>query len=504
LITYAISKLELTDEIIGVIGPSPNFGEMVTTLHDLNKRLGAMANSSTRLREIYSDFLFQKAELLVGSPDARVTVLLELAKFHESCNKPKPWSEAIIAQMTAAAIVAEYLFRLGRIPQFFQSESPARQFSDACPSAAAEECPLELFEDRPGRKGGRRIPAIRGFCTTKFFNEYGLVYLLISAVDLCKRGNLFELAARIQALFSPIAESRRLWHLMEDQYQMASIMWSGIKSFFNTKDPPSLGSYFYVQFHDRKSYIYRQSSNLLLADFTERIRGMAALFSDGKQVMVTNEGGELHPSTFEEGKYYVLVKAVRQYFTASEREKRVTIFEQNHNVSQFYFDIPLMRGSNVTMENKSLRRYIFTVAHPLPYIIQRVNVPNHRVQVSTLAPIDANCEDLRDRIEKIEDASRRHDFHALPALLQGALLSQVNVGPIKMAEAFLADNNDEVKNQESRMTLRALFRRFIRANTQGVAIHRLRAKDDPSSVPLQESLEEGLNKLNSELQPYLS
>jgi hypothetical protein len=231
---------------------------------------------------------------------------------------------------------------------------------------------------------------------------------------------------------------------------------------------------------------------------------MASLFSDEKEVVATNEGGELHPSNFEEGKYYVLVKAVRQYFTAGEREKRVTIFEQNHNVSRFYFDIPLMRGSSVTMENKSLRRYIFTVAHPLPYIIQRVHVPNHKVQVSTLAPIDANCEDLRDRIEKIEDASRRHDFHALPALLQGALLSQVNVGPIKMAEAFLADNNDEVKNQESRMTLRALFRRFIRANTEGVAIHRLRAKDDPSSVPLQESLEEGLNKLNSELQPYLS
>jgi hypothetical protein len=233
------------------------------------------------------------------------------------------------------------------------------------------------------------------------------------------------------------------------------------------------------------------------------MRELAKVYADGRELVVTNEGGELQPRNFEPGKYYVLVKALRQYFSPSERDKRVTVFEQNHDVSQFYFDIPLKPGTQ-PMAERRLKRYIFTSLHSLPYIVQRVEIPKHKIDVRELSAIDANCKDLLLQCEKIEDASRRKNFFSLSPTLKGALLTEVNEGPIKMAEVFLSDNNDEVKNQDSRMTLRALFRRFIQANAEGLQAHQQYANDNPILMPLQEMLYEGLNKLNSALQPYLS
>jgi hypothetical protein len=73
--------------------------------------------------ELYSDLLFQKAELLASLPDARVETLLELVEYHTS--------QRFYVRLTTVAVVAEYLMRQGRIPRYFKHASAARHFEGA-------------------------------------------------------------------------------------------------------------------------------------------------------------------------------------------------------------------------------------------------------------------------------------------------------------------------------------------------------------------------------------
>lgn len=489
LIVRSLSKVQLTEQMVEALKTS-SFASIAERLFEINKHL---ANKELRTGnpDVYSDLLFQKAELLSRSPDARAESLLELTAYHEEM---KYLSEAVISQLTVAALVAEYLDRLGRVPRFYEPDRPIDRFTVACPSAVSEMCPEFLQKD---------MPVIRGFCTSKYFTEYGLIFLLMRVNDMCRRANLFELATKINNLISPIAEHRHLWHIMNKYYTTGSFAWKVIAT-MSTSSDRSLGDYYRIQFQDQGTYIYRETALANLWQVTERIKHSAEFYSNGKPVEVINEGEKLELDKLDPSKYYVHVKAVQQYFTPSDRRKRVTVFEQNHNVSQFYFDIPLSKGSQGGIQDCWLQRTIFTLPHPMPYIVKRVKIPDENITTTVFSPIEYSCESLRKMISNIENACARQDYGGLQMLIQGALLVQVNEGPKRMAEVFLVNSEEDGTTREQAAELRAMFRKFLKANSMAVKAHSEYVKKNPCFAVLQEELEAGLNRLTSTLQPYLN
>ena len=489
LITRALSKVPVTEGLVETMKFS-KFATLAEKLYEINKNL-ASGELRTGNPDVYSDLLFQKAELLSRSPDARATMLLDLTAYHEEM---KYFSEAVISQLTVAALVAEYLDKLGRVPHFYEPDTPIHRFTVACPSAASEECPDMVARD---------MPVIRGFCTSKYFTEYGLIFLIMRVNDMCRRANLFELSTKINNLLSPIAEYRHLWAIMKKYFTTGSFAWTVIST-MSTSSDRSLGDYYRIQFQDQGTYIYRETALANLWQVTERIKHSAEFYSQGKPVEVINEGEKLNFETLDKDKYYVHVKAVQQYFTPSDRRKRVTVFEQNHNVSQFYFDIPLTKGSQGGIQDCWLQRTIFTLPHPMPYIVKRVKIPDENIETTVFSPIEYSCESLRKMISNIENACARQDYGNLQMLIQGALLVQVNEGPKRMAEVFLVNADQDGTNQEHCAELRATFRKFLKANSMAVKAHSEYAKKNPCFAVLQEELEAGLNRLTSTLQPYLN
>jgi len=204
-------------------------------------------------------------------------------------------------------------------------------------------------------------------------------------------------------------------------------------------------------------------------------------------------------------KYYVHIKAVQPYFTPEEMLSRVTPFERNYNVQKFYFEIPIYESNEHTLQNTSLRRTIFILDHPLPYIVRRVKVPQDKqhVNIRTYTPIEKCILDLTEMIAKIDSAIAKKDYSGLQTLIQGSLLTQVNDGPKKMAEVFLSGMEEDEKSAKNRDALRALFREFIRASSEGVRVHGEYAAINPVWANLQEHLEPALNELTTTLQTYL-
>lgn len=486
LITRALYKSPPTEETCMLLKNSM-FSSFAENLYLINKDLD---NEELRVNNIdaYSYLLLKKADLLSRSPDARCEMLLHLTSYH---TQNQYYSEAINSQITAAALVAEYLYHLGRLTEKFKD--PIQKFSVPCPSCVSEICPDEVIN---------QIPVIRGFCTSKYFNEYGLIYLITNAQDSCKRANLFELSAKLHSLLLPIAESRQLWQLLKKNFYTGCFAWQVIGSFTTTTER-NLGTYYRVQYqkgaNDVVNYIYRETKFANLWQVCERIKKSAQYYAKGKTVLISNEGEELDPSKFEDDKFYVHVKCVNQFFTPEERKKRITVFEQNHNISKFYFDLPFSKNAQSSIENCWLKRFIFKSPHPLPYIVNRVEIPKENITKYTFSPIEFSCQNLQKQIDLLNEGIARKDALAIQPLLQGSLLVQVNEGPQKIAEVFLGNGEEN----EHKPKLRNIFRQFLETIAAATKVHGEYVKTNPVFAVLQEELELSLNRLNSVIQTYL-
>ncbi|KAH0795942.1 Dedicator of cytokinesis family protein [Histomonas meleagridis] len=482
----AIKKHGLTNDKFNILKNS-NVYSIAERYMKINSKLEKLNYKDENHHDTIADCLVKLADFYIPSPDCRVQVLLELAQLHLQYQYA---SEAAVAQLTAAALVAEYLRVLDRLPNVFSDEKhPAKSFISACPSASSEVCPDKLLED---------LPKIPGFCTTKYFCECGLIFIIQTTMDTCKRASLFELSTKIHSLLRPLIEYRHLWRVLEKHFQNGEISWSFLDQ-FGAKNDRSLGTYFRVKFQTGEIYIYREAQLVNLWQFSNKIKQRSNLIANGKPIEIINEGLDFNPDKLEKDKFYVHIKSVEQYFTPEEKKTRVTVFEQNHNVSRFYFDLPYSKTAQQSIEHCYLKRTIYTLPHPMPYIVSRVKIPPENIQQIDYTPIEYSCSNLSKQLENIKEATKRKDFKTMQLLLQGSLLVQVNEGPKKMAEVFL---NGSTENQNT-ANLRRIFREFLKANEQAVKLHGEWVMKNPVHSKLQDEMEIGLNRLTSSLQPFL-
>ena len=321
------------------------------------------------------------------------------------------------------------------------------------------------------------------------------------AIDACKRAKFFELSSRIQSLLSPIAAHRKLWQFLKNYYTTGVFSWQIISN-LTTSNDRNLGNYYRIQFYDGKckhNYIYRETNFSNLWQVSKRLQKSSEFYAKGLNVVVVNEGEEINIDKTEPGNYYIHVRSVAPYFEPNEIKKRITVFEQNHNISKFYYDIPFSKDSQSSIRNCWLNRTIYTIPYPMPYIIKRVEIPSENIKKETYTPIQYSNYNIRKQIYALEEAISRKDCICLQPLLQGSLLVQVNEGPKRIAEIFLSDEEENEDKQELRNT----FRLFLKVNSIAVKMHSNYVIKNPIYAVLQEELESALNRITSALQPYL-
>lgn len=515
LLSRAFGKIPPTDKHIELMTGTP-FEDFVKKLHKINTDLTPELKSKNP--DTYADLLYQKAELLKDSPDIQIEILLQL---HEHQLQHQYKSEAVMAQLCAAAIVAEYMYHFKKIPEeFFRTRHPVRKFAVACPVAAKFEIPDSEINN---------LPNIRGYCSSKYFTEFGLIYLIQTAMETCKAVALFELSTRIHSLLSPIAQYRSLWRVLQNHYMTGQISWQ-IASNMSTANDRNLGAYYKVEYPDHGVFIYRETNLTNLWAVCNKLQKASAYYAAGKEVVCVTEGQELNKEKFNDpNKYYVHVKHLTQYFTPEEHQKRLTAFEQNHNISQFYFDVPFSKDAQATLENCYLKRTIFTLTEPLPFLVARVKVAPENIKEIIFSPIEYAVQNIQGQVSKIREACNRvrnelkdlatkealhgkkqnvdmntvPSFKELQPLIQGSLLVQVNEGPEKMAQVFLNRQAPDERYAQHQDMLRQIFREFLTANDEAVTIHGEMVVKLPVYSVLQEELVLGLSKLTSKLQQFL-
>jgi hypothetical protein len=255
--------------------------------------------------------------------------------------------------------------------------------------------------------------------------------------------------------------------------------------------------YFFVQLPGDRYYVYRVAGLTNLWVFSQKLAQSLEFYSNGLPVSITNEGEELG-ADLPADRFNVLVKKVDQYFTVDEKKKRVTVFENNYNVTRFFFEVPMTKDSQKSAILCWTRRTIITLPHPFPYIVNRVEVPKAKLDKAVFSPIELACQKLQEQADLTEEFVNKKNIPQLERVLYGSLVTMVNEGPRVYAEAFLGPS---APDDPHRPALRAIYRKLVGIFAEGVDLLRSHAQ---TGSDMLHALEENLNSLTSYIQLTLS
>ena len=221
------------------------------------------------------------------------------------------------------------------------------------------------------------------------------------------------------------------------------------------------------------------------------------------EIELIKEAGTVDVSTLDvENKGYIQVTFVEPSFKKKIDKDRILPYEKNHLLTNFFFDTPFTKEgkkAQSTIDQQWIRRTVLTVEHEMPSIRKRVKIIN--INDREFPPIRVAYRQLRERITLFQNAITQADYRNIQQLLHGSLLVQVNEGPSRMAELFLADNCEKSKYTTK---LEIAFKNFLEINEKALEMHGKWVTENPDFVPLQHELESGYASLVEKLSKWIS
>jgi hypothetical protein len=491
--------------------------------------------------ETTADLYYDIARGYSDAPDLRVVWLANLAKFHAERQQSV---EAANANLVAAALVARCLRALGRdeagcVPQQFGSVYANAKHEHMAPTRRA----LAALGNETCRSGA--------------FSEGGVVNLLREAIALFGADQLHEARMACYQLLLPVYEARGNYlargichrNLQELCEAIAAARAAG-------REQRLFANYYRVAFFGRAfgaldggEFVYREPPSVRLADFTERLqRQFGGKFEvpGGKVALLKNARERVDAAARDPAQPAMQVVSLEPHFEREDAARRGTSYERAVNLSLFVFQTPF------TVDNKAhgdvasqhILRSVVRTDVPLPSTRKRVRIVERRDSV--LTPIEVGAEMIEsksnllrrelgereiafdeadvgdDHSAALADAEAEAVFRAaadaiasssssaaasdaiadtksLQMILQGALLLQVNAGPLEVFRTFLAPAVVSTFDQRLVARLRRAMLRFWHLLERGVALNgRLVGEGQ-----LQTALLEGLQQLHKELTPFI-
>jgi hypothetical protein len=260
-------------------------------------------------------------------------------------------------------------------------------------------------------------------------------------------------------------------------------------------------AFFGVPFGEKsgRTYIFRERPLTHLYELAQRlVREYEAML--GESVTLIKESGACSPDPQIAS---IQLTFVEPYFPKSEAQRRVTAYDKSHNVRTFFFDAPFIPGSEKVhggLAEQWIRRTLLTVDDPMPTVWKIGHVRPENIAVHDFPPIRVAFRMIRDRVGFIANALDARDGRTVQQLLHGSLLVQVNEGPAKIAEVFLAERGKDIKYEAK---LARQFVAFLGACADALHFHGAWTRDNTAFKPLQDELESGFVSLEEKLKSLL-
>ncbi|KAG8197439.1 hypothetical protein JTE90_014923 [Oedothorax gibbosus] len=420
---------------------------------DLTKRIRTVLMATMQMKEhendpeMLVDLQHQLANSYASTPALRKTWLESMARNHL---KNGDNSEAAHCFIHIAAMEAEYL-------------KQKCMFPDGC--SAFKAISSNVDQDESNLKEDSGMHDIQ-------YSQETLLKNLEICVKMLEQAERYEIMSEVYKLIIPIYEEQRNYEALLFCYKTLHNAYSKIVE-VNRTGRRLLGKYYRVAFFGAsyfvedsgKEYIYKEPKVTSLSEISERLYH---LFCDkfGKDaVRMIMDSNKVNPKDLESKYAYIQVTHVLPYFDEDELRSRQTEFERNNNLRRFMFETPFTVDSNKIRglpEEQCKRRTILTTLYSFPYVKKRIPVFSKEVQV--LSPIEVAIDEMLARVNELEEVVRLQptDLKKLQLKLQGSISVQVNAGPLAYANAFLEGKKPEKYPTDKIMSLKEVYRRFIK------------------------------------------
>eukprot|EP00095_Tigriopus_kingsejongensis_P000113 snap_masked-scaffold265_size231475-processed-gene-1.10 protein:Tk00113 transcript:snap_masked-scaffold265_size231475-processed-gene-1.10-mRNA-1 annotation:"dedicator of cytokinesis protein 7-like isoform x2" len=454
ILVYAEQDHELSDT---------SFPEQV---QDLVYNLHMILSDTVKMKEyiddpeMHLDLMYRIAKGYQNNPDLRLTWLESMATKHEHHSH---FAEAGMCKIHCAALISEYLHMLEDRKYM---PTGAVTFSQLTPNALEESA---VSDDVVS-------PDEEGICTGKNFTEVGLMAILDEAAKCFSQAGMFETVNEVFKVSIPIAEASRNFKKLADVHKD---LHEAFLSIDRLRGKRMFGTFFRVGFYgarfgdlDGEEYVYKEKPLAKLPEIAQRLEGFYGDKFGRDNVMIIKDSKMVELSKLNPEIAYIQITYVEPFFDNFELRDRKTIFEKNSNISEYLGSL-----------------FYFTIAF----------------KIIVLTPIEVAIEDVQKKIYELEIATLQDppDPKILQMVLQGCIGTTVNQGPMEVANVFLKDLIDGIKNPTKYQNkLRLCFKDFTKKCEDALKRNRKLITSDQKEY--QKELEKNYLHLHQSLAPLFS
>jgi hypothetical protein len=453
-------------------------------LEELEKKVEKILEDNAKMKqyeydsETLIDLYYAMSRNLEDSPDERIGWLENVAEMHKQNGNLE---ECAQTKLLIAVLVQAYLKILGRwdlsqkmVPAFHlvapnmddeatsSSSSGAKRPGDSKSGVVSTTIARELHHSLRSVKDE--------VCQSSTFSAKGFGTLLAEAIQLLKEGGFYESCAAAYRMILPT-------YYENDNYQMqkrcyAELQWLCQQILDeNVMKQRIFSNYYRVVVYGSKlgsevngvEFVYKELPTMRLMDFSEKMkRSYEGKFGEGNVVILPNTQ-IVKPNELDQQKIYMQLCNVEVYWSPEQLVERNTGFKQQFGVHRFVMEQPFTKPKGGKdgaaqaggFEDQHIRRTIFTTKECFPHLLKRSRVVDkEEVELSPIECAIALIE-KRTRALKAELSSSSPNMKNIQRELQGAVLTQVNAGPLAVISTFLSDANANKYTSTTTITVSA-------------------------------------------------
>ncbi|XP_063975168.1 dedicator of cytokinesis protein 9 isoform X2 [Diachasmimorpha longicaudata] len=458
---------------------------------DLIKRIRTVLMATAQMREhndnpeMLVDLQHSLANSYASTPELRHTWLETMARNH---TRNGDYSEAACCQLHIAALIAEYL-KMKKI-QHWGSE-------------AFDKISINISKDEKGLKLDSGVQDVH-------YNSAILLEQLEKCTETLEKAERFELLGPLYRLIIPMLENKPDYSALATCYSHLAQACNKIVEVTRT-GKRLLGRYYRVAFvgsayfeeENCQEYIYKEPKVTSLSEVSERLNRLYSDKFGSENVKMIMDSAPIDETLLDTKLAYIQVTHVTPYFENEELARRVTEFQQNHDVSSFMFETPFTKEGKPhgSPEEQWKRRTILFTPFAFPYIKKRIFVIEKKI--IKLTPIEVALDEMKQRVQELQDVTLilPTDIKKLQLRLQGSVCVTVNAGPLAYASAFLDPALSPQYPDDKVEQLRDVFRDFIKICYTALQINSKLITNDQQEY--QRVLKDNYYKLCDNLSPLL-
>lgn len=253
-------------------------------------------------------------------------------------------------------------------------------------------------------------------------------------------------------VFWPVFESHRAFRSLQDIFR-SELRLSKEISKFEIQKNRTFGKFYLVSFsgvvfkeENGLSYIYHEKDDVTIEILTSRLKEQFQQNEFSIQIIPPQLDIEKSkvPSTG-----FIRVRQILPFFSNDNLLYRLTPYEQNSKVFEFYFDQQIANDhEDLSIENTNVQRFKYHAEHSIPYVVKRVAIEEEKIIPKDYEPIHFQYKVIKHTKNLLKNAVKAKEFTTIQRVLQDNLIQNIEVSPIKIQEVFVLSkkyNNKYVK-----------------------------------------------------------